>query len=110
MYSRTSTSVFTVGPLLVCTVGLLVYADWYCTLCLSQICSTLSDLHGSMIGSAAVACLLVREGADPYCKGGIGKSPVEYCSEEIASHVLAYYGQRLTCISWSLICLIEHQL
>ena len=69
------------------------------TLCLFQICSTLSDLPSFMVGSTAVACLLVREGADPYCKGGIGKSPVEFCSEEIASHVLRYTRQRFDFLS-----------
>ena len=72
------------------------------TLCFFQICSTLSDPNfDSMIGSAAVACLLVREGADPYCKGGIGESPLERCSGELASCVLTYYTeQRLT---WTLL-------
>ena len=64
------------------------------TLCLFQICSTLSDLPGSMIGSASVACLLVREGADLYCKGGIGKSPLEICSEELVPHLLRYTEER----------------
>ena len=71
------------------------------TLCFFQICSTLSDLDSSMRGSAAVACLLVREGSDPYCKGGIGESPLERCAGELASCVLTYYtGRRLT---WTLL-------
>ena len=78
MYSRTSTSV--------CMLTGIP--------CLFQIRSTLSDLDSSMIGSTAVACLLVREGADPYCKGGFGESPLEICQQQITSHVLRYTGQR----------------
>ena len=59
-----------------------------------QICSTLSDLDSFKRGSAAVACLLVREGADLYCKGGIGKSPVEFCSKELSVHLNKYKGER----------------
>jgi hypothetical protein len=63
---------------------------------LSKICSTLSDLDSSMIGSASVACLLVREGADPYCKGNVSRTPLEICSEELALHLIRYAATRST--------------
>ena len=83
MYSRTSTSVCAVGPLL---VGIFFQSF--------QICSTLSDLPSAMVGSAAVACLLVREGADLYCRGQNGPYPLELCEDMLLPHLLRFAGER----------------
>ena len=86
MYNRTSTSVCAVGPLLVCAY-ILSFQSF-------QICSTLSDLPSAMVGSAAVACLLVREGADLYCRGNVDIAPIELCMEEFAGHLVKFKEER----------------
>ena len=49
-----------------------------------------------MKGSAAVACLLVREGADLYCKGNRDISPLDICPEEMKQHLIRYSRERYT--------------
>ena len=59
-----------------------------------QIRSTLSDVPGHMMGSAAIACFLAREGADVYAKGGTGVSALELCFEEVTGHFTRYAESR----------------
>ena len=72
-----------------------------------QICSTLSDLPSSMKGSAAVACLLVREGADLYRPAREGRpetSPLHICPEEVALHLFRYTNQKCVCVCCVCVC------
>ena len=46
------------------------------------------------MGGAAIACFLAREGADIYCKGGTGLTPLEVCMEEVTGHLTRYAESR----------------